>query len=292
MKLIEEIKKNSGLQELNETLSSGIYRFISINDLERLLKTNTFSLALAAGANKLSNKFYFLSLSRNKYGGFARANTGKEGVTLVLDSAKFNTKFKSKSVDYWGKAFSTIAPEDVKKMPPWKKEEYLERKLKNDENEERILSDKNTIPNALSYVKAIHVLAPEDEVYQSKFKDLKNAATMKKIPLYIYTDKKAWELHDTRRQLKTFKEVKPNNQRLQILIDIYNGTATDAQKQDIARSTRWGLDDFMIGLENDMTGYKSKSEAPLIQKFTDIKIKSKVRDTKKFIEKIIIPKLD
>ncbi len=274
--LNEELKLNNLYNELTESVSSQIFRFIPVDRLDELLTSDTFKLAPSQGANKFSKKFNYLSVSRIKFGGYARSSTYKSGVIMELDGTKFNNHYKGGPIDYWGKDFS--------------KSGTTEQKMKNDENEERIFSDKNTIPKASSYIKAIHILVEEESKYDTKIVRLRKKASLKGIACYVYDDKNAWKTLNKKKAMKEHKEANIGAYKIKDIVDIYNGKATDKQKQNIIKYKYTYQKDLFAGIKNEIHNHYH-DEGPLLQKFNDMKKKEKKRDTEDFIKKVIFPKL-
>ena len=274
--LNEELRLNNMYNELNESVSSQIFRFIPLNRLNELLTSDTFVLAPSQGANKFSNKFNYLSVSRIKFGGYARSSTYKSGVIMELDGKKFNTKFKGGPVDYWGKDFS--------------KKGTAEQKMKTDENEERIFSDKNTIPNASSYIKAIHILVEDDKKFDTKIVSLRKKCELKGIPCFVYDDKSVFKTLNKKKAMKEHKKARIGAYKIKDIVDIYNGKATDEQEQNISKYQYTYQKELFTGIKNEVHNFYHE-EGALIQKFNDMKKKEKKKDTEEFIKKVIFPKL-
>jgi len=177
---------------LNESLSKEVYHYT--NRIIDILETNKFKLTSSLGTSADDNlnpkkKFYFMSVSRVKFGGYTRSNTSKynSSVVLVLNGDKLNQKYHAKPVDYWGREFrkDKRAPKDSR--------------LSADENEERLFSDKPEIPNASSYIKEIHVWNYSEF---KKLSALTNLADAKGIPLYFHKDINTFKtLNKTKSQL-------------------------------------------------------------------------------------------
>jgi len=279
LRQVEYFKKNEDIinnfsNELNESVSSQIFRFIPLGRLDNLLTTNTFNLAPSQGANKFSNKFNYLSVSRIKFGGYARNNTYKSGVILELDGRKFNNKFKGGPVDYWGKDFAKTGTK--------------QQKMTTDENEERIFSDKNTIPNASSYIKAVHILIDKEKKFDSEIVKLRKKCALKGLSCYVYDDINAFKTLNKKKALKEHKEARIGSYKIKDIIDIYNGKATKKQKDEISKYMYIYQKDLLSGIKNEIHNFYH-DEGPLIQQFNDIKKKEKERDTEKFLKKVIFP---
>jgi len=263
---------------LTESISSEVYRFIQIRDLEDLLKTNKFILAPSQGANKFSEKFNYLSFSRIKFGGYARSKMAYSdtGVILVLDGNKFNNHFKGGPVDYWSRDF---------------RKGNMDSKLTADENEERVFSDKNTISSALKYIKEIHILVKEEEKYDTKTLKLKKECDLKNIPCFVYVDKKAWRLFDKRKIVSALKKPRFYNHKIKTILNVYYNKASEEEKNDLLKYDGYYIKDYITTLHNEIHN-DYHDEHILIQKYYDLKKKHKIRDDKEFYYKILLPKLE
>jgi hypothetical protein len=152
-------------EQLNEGTNRGeVYHYTyGIKDIISSNKMN-LSSNLGTSADKFSDKFFFLSLSRTPgvnigYGRFHRSR-------LVLDGNKLNQNFKSVPVDYW---------ED--KRGDVDRSEY----------EDRIISDKPVIDNFNKYIIRIEIV---DETPKSKYNyELLQLAKQNNIPIFFYLNK-------------------------------------------------------------------------------------------------------
>lgn len=194
-------------------LSSVLYHVTDTYRLLDILKENKIHMTSNLGTNsdKLyrKKKFrpYFFSLSRIKYGGYSRTRSDYNQVTLVFDGLKLRDKFYGQPVDYWGEGWRKTADEvDLKER------NKVPTRLKYDENEERIYSDKPFIEPITQYVKEIHIIVSElsiadhngeklsDEKASRMYEDhrmyrnIGNYCTLRKIPCYFYFDFSAYKL--------------------------------------------------------------------------------------------------
>ena len=164
---------------LNEMLSGDVYHYTSPNAILNILKTNKINLSsnLGGAADQYGNKPFFLSFSRT---GSFKLGYGKKGgdakARIIFDGAKLNNRYKSMPVDYWGlKGTADINSRD------------------SFEYEDRILSDKPTIDNALSYIKRIDMLIKDIERYPQyaiRFKQILELTNEMNIPAYVYSNEK------------------------------------------------------------------------------------------------------
>ena len=164
---------------LNEMLSGDVYHYTNPNAILNILKTNKINLSsnLGGAADQYGNKPFFLSFSRT---GSFKLGYGKKGgdakARIVFDGGKLNTRYKSMPVDYWGLKGST----DINSRDSF-------------EFEDRILSDKPVIDNALSYIKRIDMLIKDMEGYPQyliRFKKILELANELNVPAFVYSNEK------------------------------------------------------------------------------------------------------
>lgn len=192
-------RKHPDLREssrVRESLSRVVYHATTCEKFKRILRDDAFMLSSSLGtdSDRFSTKYhYFMSLSTVKFGGFARAKESIGQVILVLDGDLLNRRYKGAPVDYWGpenRPSEILTPEDEV------------RHHKFDENEERLFTNDDEIPNALSYIKEAHVLvgvdggkdlfsSMDDSAYQA-VKSILAFAKSNGLKVYLYTDKQAY----------------------------------------------------------------------------------------------------
>jgi hypothetical protein len=147
MRSLEQLYKSI----IEESLSSIVYHFTSMDALYNILKTNTIILSSAAGKNAemsktTSKKLYYLSTTRSKTNGYYKSMWDGENspptVCVELNGDSLNQKYSGHSIDYWNYNYNdtTVA---VRK-----------------ELEDRLFSDKPTIENALKYINSISIVLP------------------------------------------------------------------------------------------------------------------------------------
>ena len=152
-------------QQLNEGTNRGEVYHYTYN-IKDILQSNTINLSSSLGtsADKYSDKFFFLSLSRTPgvnigYGRFHNSR-------LVLDGNKLNQNFKSIPVDYWGDKRGDVD-----------RSEY----------EDRIISDKPTIDNISKYIIRIEIV--DSEPKRKRNYQLLQLAKERNIPIFFYLNK-------------------------------------------------------------------------------------------------------
>jgi len=138
---------------IKESLAGIVYHTTGINRIEEILKTNAFYLTTSVGTSSdglAKGYFYYLSVSRVKYGGYARSLSDRQA-TIVLDGDKFNQRYKGVDVDYWGSNWR------LQNEPNTSIEQRYSAEMRNNENEERLITNDSEIPNAVKYIKEIHI---------------------------------------------------------------------------------------------------------------------------------------
>ena len=166
--------------------SSILYHKTTIYNLALIVNSNKFVLSPAV-ANESEQQFnrkelFYLSLSRSRTGD-ATIIDSHLSVLLVIDGQKLGSSYTIRPVDYWG-------------------EEY--RKLGKNEMEDRVFSDKQSIPKALSYIKEVHINVNRellDMRGKRLLKTLLISLKRRKINVYVYDDKNAAVLLNKRKAI-------------------------------------------------------------------------------------------
>ena len=158
---------------LSEGASDILYHFTHIDYVSKILKSNTISMTSTLGSasdTKINNnRFFYLSTTRSKSSGF---NNGD--AKLVLDGRKLKQNYKIVPVDYWG------YPESSKS-----------------EQEDRIVSNKSEITNAINYISAIHLFydkrsSDSNVRFLNNINEIIHICDKYQIPLYVYTSYQNW----------------------------------------------------------------------------------------------------
>jgi hypothetical protein len=166
-------------QILNEGASDILYHFTYMNNLFNILKNNELSLTAAIGSksdyNINKNKFYYLSTTRSKSSGYKKGD-----VKIVLDGRKIKQNNKITPVDYW---------QWSKNRNDYDSESAYSSALTSLEQEDRIVSDKPIIENAIKYIIEIHILINTPNTKRMNIIDIcKN----NNVKLYLYDNQKNW----------------------------------------------------------------------------------------------------
>ena len=189
---------------LKESVSAIIYHNTHINKAKSIIIHNKFLLTTSLGtqSDQFSKKFYYISTSRIKFGGFSNSFPENNIVNIVLNGRKFNERYKGGPVDYWGYDFRKQAPD-------------MQSKLRHDENEERVFSDNPEIQDASKYILEIHVSVDETTWFEGLL--LLKLCQARKIPCYLYQNNfNSFKILDKRKAI-----TQVGNSRIDALIDIY-----------------------------------------------------------------------
>lgn len=188
---------------LYEFITQTVYHYTSIANAASIMSTNSFNLSPSIHGTESNftkkGKYYYLSTARSRVNAFNN-DAQKSAVTFKLDGNKLAQRYTGRPVNYFGS--------------------------QRDETEDRILSDKPTIP-ALPYIKEVAILyhvtyhASQGENSSKLFgKDILTIIKIcedNNIPYYIYSTKKDFELNNknasiqpNRETLNKDKPIKPS----------------------------------------------------------------------------------
>lgn len=287
-----------------ESVNQPLYYFRKLKGLYDILKTNTIQLSIAFGTkhdmslNK--DKLYFISTSRIKWGGFSRSNFFKDWAasTIVLDGKKLSQRLETTSVDYWGR--------DMRPNPAMDKERFL----KNNENEERILSNTPTLKPANKYIKEIHVFIPENIHDRDKALLIKISKLNKKI--YYYTNESAFKTLNIRKSITNvvISDIDDSqdilsepalykrkyNTKIDMILKLFNIKNNSEyfklnyNEQMAVTEIKYGDErsihfmDLISGIEADIHNYKTNPEyRPTIHKLAQLMLKTKSKNIKELL---------
>lgn len=154
-------------------MSDVVFHATNLFSTVSILQSNEFALTTSMGTEAddalRKNKLFYLSTTRHKLGKYHKYK-GNEFVLLTLDGTKFNERYESKPVDYWGENFRKEAQGDY-------------------EAEDRLFSNDPSIPHARKYIIQIDVLLKNTEHFE-RVKQFLMLAKKYKIPHYIYKEEK------------------------------------------------------------------------------------------------------
>lgn len=255
----------SYLERISAGISNIVYHYTSLWNAGKILKEDQFNLTFITGSDdthKPESKFYYLSTTRSRLGNYHAGSY--IGVLFKLDGRKLQANYVGNPVDYWGREFRNAQPTA-------------------NEMEDRIWSDKPEIKPATKYIDEIHVF------YDTKFskdpkglRDLLIQAKRKNIPYYVYTDRKAANLLDTRKAVKLEDldlKVEPKTPHgfmardsVAPWVEFYEKDRKEYLSDDAKGMLRWGfrsLKSFKTALHN------SKKGTPSLHKLVKILKKNK-----------------
>lgn len=160
-------------------ISSILYHSTSLYGLYKILDTNTFQMSPVLGSNsdnRFQNKAFFLSLTRSRVGQFHYPTHELHSGTalLVIDGDLLERHgFSGGPVNYWGPDYKHVK----------------------NEMEDRIISDKPEIPNAMKFIKEIHIYSVSTS--DNFIRTIRQAIILAKknhIPCYVYSSAKDFNL--------------------------------------------------------------------------------------------------
>ena len=226
---------------VNEGVSKLLYHFTNVHAIDQILQEDTFTCsgALATNADMWQNTQYpfYFSCQRSKN---AKLGWGRyRSACLVLDGEKLQQRYRGKSADYWNYGKDKKDGQSASSF----KDMSMGTEL-----EDRLLVSKPTIPNALSYIQAIHVqVYPDDRNIQEELDRIATVCHDAGIRLFLYLEKRDYENQRTDKAT-SLADITFTAQR-----DPNADAATQeyAQREDeqIMRYTLGGLV-FLLGLHN------------------------------------------
>ncbi len=303
-------------QYLSESLTSIVYFYCNINTLTDILTTNQFHLEsnLGTSADQIPHTkgyHYFFSTSRIFYGGYVRGNLRDGGVIITLNGDKFNERYHSVPVDYWGEDYRKGARESGDNNTYFR----------NDENEDRILSNKENIPNAIDYIIAVDYCvwseyskkdsyqdvdtsgSPTSTLYRrfvnSQYKlPIRNSYTFltkKGIKCTVYLDAEDFVKRNNKNTIKASLEMSDYVQELvdylenKIPLDNNGNMSYDKKYQHIvgAIKSQWENREFAKSLANEIHNQKTDTYSRHnIQIITNAMVQHKASNLQELMEKL------
>jgi hypothetical protein len=194
--LNEQLRRIKNMMGLNEALTDEVYHFTHLSSLYNIFKTNEFitTAAVATSSDMVLNKgkFFFFSTTRSNSTGYVMGHA-----KLVLDGRKLNQRYKGVAVDYW---------QSSKNRNDYLSDQDYKQALLNSEMEDRIVTNEPTIPKAMSYIKAIHILIGKYErIGAKKLEYFLTTAKENNIPIYFYDVKQNWLLQNKNGLVNPYK---------------------------------------------------------------------------------------
>jgi hypothetical protein len=181
-------------QFINEGVSSKAYHFTNTHRLQQILETNSFNLTPVFGTKSDSeinnNKLYAFSLTSSRHSdvGYAQSLPKDRLVRITIDGRKITDNNQSKRVDYWQRPKDPKDPMYNDTFSPKGKSLY-KHIARQDELEDRILSDNNTIENADKYITKIEVLNGKTE----ELENIKYHCNELEISFFAYDTQKYFD---------------------------------------------------------------------------------------------------
>ena len=173
---------------ISESATSVVYHYTSIESALNIIKTDKFILGAPDSVEfSQSGYSYYMSVARVPYGGYATGYSGSSGCTFVIDGRRWSTRHKVVPYSYYNGYRTTDS-----------------------EYEERLLSNDSTLP-VNGCIKAAHILTGESTV--SAARKLVILCKQKGIPVFVYRDKHAWKILDTRKAISLANVVAPANRQ-------------------------------------------------------------------------------
>lgn len=271
---------------LIESLTSTLFYYTSLKSAYNIMKENNINLTPTI-KNKVekdigSKKFYFMSLTRSRLGGYHVDSNS--GVLFKINGAKLSNNYSGKAVDYWNSG-GTSVPGDH-------------------EMEDRLFTDKSSI-DIMNYVEEVTVLvATEYGTHQNPYVlPIYKLAKQYGIPVYVYDNNKDWIGNNKKKALSfdTIKSFKgdtkgnpPSRYRRQStitsLIELFykksEGELSKASKEAL-RSMKY--DDFtrsvMIDIHNE-SGMNSNGSTENVKKLITVMKQNGYRKLENFIDDV------
>jgi len=160
---------------ISEGASDILYHYISSAYILDMLQKNKINMIAAIGTDSdyviNKNKFYYLSTTRSKSSGFKKSDS-----KIVLDGRKLKQKYKIVPVDYW----------QSDKSDKQDTSSYI-YSMQGLEQEDRIVTDKPSIPNAKDYILGIHIYVGNK--IRNISKQIIDICEKENIPIFIYDNR-------------------------------------------------------------------------------------------------------
>ena len=181
-------------QFVNESLTSKLYHFTRTYRVIQILDTNSINMTPVFGTKSDSeinnNKLYALSLTSSRHSdvGYAQSLPKRQLVRITMDGDSLNNNYKSKRVDYWQRPKDPKDPMYNDTHSP-KGDALYKQISRQDELEDRLISDKNTIKNANKYITKIEILNGETE----SLENIKYQCDELNIEFHAYDEQKYFD---------------------------------------------------------------------------------------------------
>ena len=160
---------------ISEGASDILYHFMFSHYVLDMLQKNKLNMVAAIGKDsdyKINkNKFFYLSTTRSKSSGFRKGDS-----KIVFDRRKLKPRYKITPVDYWN------WPKSDKDDTPT----YISS-MQSLEQEDRIITDTPSIPNAKDYILGIHMYVGNK--IRNISKQIIDICEKENIPIFIYNNR-------------------------------------------------------------------------------------------------------
>lgn len=271
---------------LIESLTNTLFYYTSLKSAHSIMKENKINLTPTIKGkverDMGSKKFYFMSLTRSRLGGYHVDSNS--GVLFKVNGSKLNNTYSGKAVDYWNSG-NTSVPGD-------------------DEMEDRLFTDKDSIP-FMNYVEEISVLvATEYGTHENPYVlPIYKLAKQYDIPVYVYDNNKDWignnkknalsfdQIKSFRGEMKSHPRIRSKRQStITSLIELFYKKSENELSKDSKEALRsMEYDDFtksvMIDIHNE-TGMNSKGSTDSVKKLITVMKQNGYRKLEDFIEDI------
>lgn len=158
---------------LEGVTSPVLYHVTSVKNAANILKNDEFVLSQAYFGGRdiefQEGNFYYLSMSRTKYGGYAQGFTNSAKANLEIDGRKLGQEYKTVNANFFEGGET--------------------------ENEERLIHDDPIVPNATDYIRSVHVLIDRESISSKQQRNIGFLAEFGEetnVPVFFYDDEQAW----------------------------------------------------------------------------------------------------
>lgn len=163
-----------------------LFHITSLYNATQILEQNRFALKPAdtsQAEESTGGKAYYLSTARSPQSRYFSSYPSQ--CVFELSGQELNTKYKIRPVDYW-----RTGP-DGKEL------------------EDRVLSRTPIIEGAAKYIRAVHLLVPNDDEYRRRVFQIYKACKRLRIPVYFGRGKYLNSLRPSQRVILTLQELSP-----------------------------------------------------------------------------------
>jgi hypothetical protein len=164
-----------------------LYHSTGIDSMLNILKDDSIKLTFGAGSEAetpiMKGRHFFLSMMRQKVGNYARGRASYKlypsniSCIIHLDGVKLSKNYKIGPVDYWGGG------------------------RERSEQEDRLVSNNDQIPQATKYIKDVHIYIPPDlekeKLSVATLIELDKLSKQKNVSIYYYSDINYFMQHRT-----------------------------------------------------------------------------------------------